>query len=719
MSGRLLAVLCLLLTAACPSSEPDTVASSLPPELAPVAGTLSVATGLSAADYEFWDLAATTALPVSADGAFAGQVRGRRAGVLFAVPRAATPSAGKLAPGSGLYMSPAPGVQHLTSTRTGAKTTYALSDTGVAAMDSVTTILSLLLLHPMLATPWHAMQQAQARLLVDKVNAGWPAIQAAAQAWDTALAGGQDPGVDAAFKAAIATCVSDVADRLPDPAPLEPPFPSAAPTTGFHHSASRALDSDPTPYALAAAGRHNSVLSVKSASATTLVVEPNNVPGTGLDYFWEAWLMDSTAYPDGLESAGFVAPNNLKELKTARQVGAGFVAARSYASYLDVVNNAVSYISKKLSDAGGFTPTSTLDLSPRQFYEFRFFSGALAGDLGAAAYDHASAVFPGETRAAFQHNIAIAVVEALQVVPGAQALLGDGPQADVLTNVIAQTLSDVDALLRTKPASQITAEDLSGVVYDVLKSAVDALATAAAQGGTEGALKRVASFFAWGAKTAFKEVVGLPGKLSKGGAAANRVLRLVRPDSLIELQIAAVGYLPKVTKSLFVSETIDADALGGKNNKFKVLINGDVLTETPNWSVGALDHFNYNMGDFIEASLTVHTAGGGTASNLDIYFLTPDKYEVTGTLNPTQRFVWTWLGFTSGVANFQEGNIDGPWKQASFSNGRFMGNNVSLFGSDFTANGKTRYEVYTADPDTGLESKETATRMYNLKVIFQ
>ena len=47
-----------------------------------------------------------------------------------------------------------------------------------------------------------------------------------------------------------------------------------------------------------------------------------------------------------------------------------------------------------------------------------------------------------------------------------------------------------------------------------------------------------------GGKKVIKTVVGLPGKVAKGGALGNRAFRLANPDSVLEYTIVAVGFKP-------------------------------------------------------------------------------------------------------------------------------------------------------------------------------
>ena len=496
--------------------------------VATVAAKLAPAAGLAPADYEIHGTADDTVGAISADGTLTTNVDAARAGFLFATVKAGSLAASKLAPESGLYMTPAPGNSQLV--RNGA--VWSVAPAGSSVVDATTTVLSLLLLHPMAANLAPDVQTQQLQWMVATLNLGWATVTSAATAYDLALSAGTDPFDDPTFATALVASLNDVAANMPE-------YLSSLPGAVFKSGAV-----DNTPYNIAKAGIAVTSLGESARSATSVTLEPGSDTGTGLDYYFAVKELAASAMPQDLNSVAFVTPNMLQILPSSRDVATGFVASASYWKYLDLAGLVLQKATEALAGAAKLTPGSTVELPAKKFYEVRFFSGGFGYGNGVTEYQFAQTNFEAETGAAFKHNVATAVVEMLSLIPGSEAIFESETGSEVVAAVLLETTRALSQMLNDKGAAGIEANDVYNLMYNVCKTAVDTFVQKSTESAQKGTLKKVFSFFTSGAKKAVKLVMSVPGKLSKGGSLANRALRLARPNSIMEYYIVAVGYTP-------------------------------------------------------------------------------------------------------------------------------------------------------------------------------
>jgi hypothetical protein len=135
------------------------------------------------------------------------------------------------------------------------------------------------------------------------------------------------------------------------------------------------------------------------------------------------------------------------------------------------------------------------------------------------------------------------VVEAIGVIPGAAELLAEGDAGKILQAVVVKITTELGAIIAAK-GGNVTSDDLYNLIHNVLKTAVDSVVSVASKGAQENGAKRLLGWLVGGGKKAIKMVVGLPGKIAKGGALGNRAFRMTNPESVMEYFIVAVGFQP-------------------------------------------------------------------------------------------------------------------------------------------------------------------------------
>ncbi len=661
----------------------DQPTSNVPPEKVTFSGTLKPAAGLSAADFDFFDDASDDPITVDASGSFSGTRRGRRTSVLFCVPREGTAAASKLAASGGLYMSPGLGTQHLSSAASG--TGYELKSDGLVAMDAGTSVLTLLLQHPMLAHPWPGAQQLEVSWLLTQISKGLAPFDQAAAAYDAAIANGRDLSTDSAFTSALAALVAKVVSDMPN---IGPPPPSAAEAgqaltaISFGYSSSNSLETQLT----------------RVADDKKVTVTASNQVGTALDYYFEISKLSKADFPSGVESPPYQRVDHLRYLAPAGQVADGFVAARSYLSYVDVFNNAVTALSAYLGSKS-IAPSSNVDLAPVEFYEVRFLSGAFPGGLPQAEADFVQAHYAPQASATFNHNVAVAVVEAFSAIPGSDALLGDTAGKAVIQAAITQVGLELEALYHTKTASQVTGDDVWGIVYNTSKAALDTFAQKMSEKPIETGWRKALSYLKWGGERALKTVVAIPGAIGKGGAAANRALRLARPKSLTEVYILAVGLEPPVRVPFSVDAVVNPE-LAIDGNVARVRIDGFAKTSGSFSATPGTAKCTDLGGGFYQCVLTVKVSSFASIESLTVQFTEPDQWWVKNKENEP-FFEWRWKGYSKVRADFADADT-GEWLHvtegsASYSTSRA----VSVPGADFTATAST---FYRDDLVSGVET---------------
>jgi hypothetical protein len=505
-----------------------------------IASTLVPAPGLTVTDYAVYGTLDDNAGSVSADGRLQAAVNQARSGFFFATPKDGSATAGKLALGSGLYMAPTPGSSRVC--RNG--TTWSVATTGTAVLDATTTVMSILLMHPMVANLAPDVQTQQLQWMVSTLNAGWPNLTNSAAVYDRALAAGADPFADATFKTALTASLGDVLDKMPEyKSSLLPEINRAA-----NH----------VPYSTAQKGQAVTSLKEGINGSASVTLEPGTESGEGLDYYYSVKEIAATAMPQELASPAFTSPNMLQTLPTVRTVASGFVASTSYWKYLDIAGFALQAATDYLADTTGIKPGGTFALPQKAFYEVRFFSGGFGYGGSATDYDFVQANFPADAAAAFRHNVATAVVETLSLIPGADKLLKSEIASKVIAAAVQQTMSELSSLLNRAGAGGIAGKDLANLMYNVCKAATDTFTQEASQASLKSQVKTTfTEWFKAGGKATLDFILSVPGNIAKGGSLSNRAFRLARPDSVMEYYIVAVGFSPPAAANYSLRLTLD------------------------------------------------------------------------------------------------------------------------------------------------------------------
>ena len=499
---------------ACDSSSPG----QLPAKIVNIPGKLTPAMGLSAAEYQIWGSAADAPTTVDSDGSFAADSSGWHTGVVFAMPVKGSLSEAMAGSENGLYMSPAAGGSHLVTDGNGYGFT---SDSGgVMAMDATTTIIAMLLMHPVLAHPSPDVSAEQLRWMVGKLSSGWPCVADAAEAYDAALVSGNDFSVDPAFSSAFLTCLEDVGDI--------PEFTPPVPTEDQLATMEQGLETKPADYVSHQSDIEVSSLPLKSQDENGITVKPSTRRGTALDYLSIVTMLKPASMPDGMESPLFTNIDPYSPHASASTLASTFVPSDAYWSYLDIAGNTIRKVSGLIPGLVSINPSSTVTMSAGNFFEARFFSGGEDNKTGAFLF---------EAAAARSHNITMAVVEALSVIPGVNEMLGNEAGQKTLEAAVKEAIARAEGLT----GRDLTVKNVYEATYGVLKKAVDTyVLEMAKQSAATGVLAKAADWVFSGGKKVLKFVVSVPTKIAKGGAATNRTYRIVYPESTMEYYIVAV-----------------------------------------------------------------------------------------------------------------------------------------------------------------------------------
>ena len=508
-------------------------------DAAAISGTLGVASGLRAEDYIVMSPLADDELAVGANGAFAVPLDDERVGVILAVPRDGTPSSDHLQEETGIYLSPSPGFGY----RLGWEGSHlVLRQAGEVAVDAYTTILSLVLMHPSLATPSTGAQIEQLAWMTEKARtSGWAAWERCARAYDAMHTAGEDGWEDPALVGCLAEMVEEVEAHMPevDPDGLAPGVLRSGPGPEVELTSGGAR-----PLARFYGWRGDSAVASSSAVASDLKLEytwsgvritPSTHNGTALEYFYFLYPLDD----EGIDARGRRSDSfRFAPVDTSRpgaHIRSGVLSASSYWGYVDIVGNSLSWVTDFLGFATGASPDAEIVLplpsSDYEAYELRLFSG---GFDTAGMADWADEHFPSEASAAFQLNVSMAVIETLSLIPGADALLGDSTSRKVVQEATTRAMTEIIALRGRAGSEGVSGEDLYQVLHGICETALNTFMNESSSGAQERGVKRFLAWVGRGGKRAVKTVLSLPGKVAKGGTVANRAYRLARPSSVME-----------------------------------------------------------------------------------------------------------------------------------------------------------------------------------------
>lgn len=546
-------------TLGCGSSAKD----AGPPTVA-IRGVLAPAPGLVSSDFTVWGPADVAPGEVGTDGGWTVQGNDHRTGIVFAAPKPGSAAAVSLGPESGLYMTPVAASARLvkngsagmaqdggaadsgfTTSAPPATAGYSVASDGPAAMDATTTVLAMLLMHPMLGHPSASVSSEQLRWMVTRMTSGWPCLAEAARVYDANLVARVDFSTNPAFTAALTTCLDELS-AMPVFTPTAPPAgkqalqprPAGALDRGGRYYAG---DREPVQYSMAKAGVVVSKLERTSVDEDSVVMTPKTANGTALEYYYTVKEIDGALTRFGTESPVFASPNQLELHATGSTLAAGFISSSSYWTYLDVVGNTFRKASELLSGTVVAAPNSSVTLSAQKMYEVRLYSGGFGIGANAAAYDFATANLASEHDTALYQNVTMAVVELIGVIPGAGEVLGEGDGGKILQAVVQKVIVEVRALVAAKGAN-VTGDDLYNLMHSIFKGAVDDAMEIVTENAQAGLAEKLLGFVVGGGKKVFKTVVGLPGKVAKGGTLGNRAFRLSNPESVLEYYVVAVGY---------------------------------------------------------------------------------------------------------------------------------------------------------------------------------
>jgi hypothetical protein len=525
-------------------------------------GSFHPAPGLFAADYEAFGPAADDPAPIAANGAFSTTVFAGRAGIVFAAPRSGTATRGALPAECGLYMSPALGNGQKIAYGAGpsGQPAWVVSAQGYMALDATTTVVSLVLLDPALASPDPAIQQAQATWLVGKLAAGWPATATAAAAYDAALGARRDPAIDPAFVAALAQAMAQTLAEMPTPAPqpvalarasrseVERRFAGLQLAGAFVH-----FDADPNAKVavrVASAGKVVSYVTPEPLDAKRADVSVAANRGTAVDLYYTIRRIDIAALPR--DSNALSAPTLTDRLPLQGDViKAGVIPASSWWGYLDVLGNLVSWATDQAMAAAGVAYATIAGASggmaeAGQALEIRVFSGGFANGQQPEIAAHVQAYYGREAAIAYRQNVAMAVVELLLMIPGADVVLGDEFGAKVVAAAVTQAFRDLETHAATAgTTSEGLGSSMLQICGNAAKSALDAAIQEAANTKRQlrGGWKKLFSFVGAGGRRLLKTVgrTLTGGWVAKGGQVANRLERMAMPYSLMEYHVAAIG----------------------------------------------------------------------------------------------------------------------------------------------------------------------------------
>jgi hypothetical protein len=492
----------------------------LPQRTVTVPGDVAVAAGLSPVDYVVWGSEATESATVSTDGAFFTTQSGWHTGFVFAAPRAGSPSVTRLAPSTGVYLSPSLGDSRVVLSA-GA---YGLATSGSMQVDATSTVLSLLLMHPTVAHPSLDVSVPQTKWMLDRLRTGWPCLTEGAQAYDQALASGADPSLSPVLLAALTTCLNEVGENLPE---FAPPVPTAAQLDAVKQGLG-----DPLSVQVKSSDVVVSKLTVKSVTETGARVLPATEGGTAVDYYFEVKRLTAAASEDGVASLVFTNLDPYSPHASEATLASGFIPASPYWAYFDVVGLIMKSMTKLFAEKVTLAPDATVELPPGTLDEVRFFSGASSNE---------TLLYPGQVSTAFQHNLIMGAIEALSVIPGVDKVLSSDAGQKTLRSAILEAAKRGEALFAISAGRTPNAHDVWDAMYGVLKKAVDTFAKETFTATTgKWFYERAATYIAAGGMEIVKTAVSLPGRIAKGACVTHRIGRMVQPHSSLEYYIVSV-----------------------------------------------------------------------------------------------------------------------------------------------------------------------------------
>jgi len=480
-----------------------------------LSGAVVAPAGTATEDYQVFAIGISqTATPVSAAGEFKATSETDRTGMLMAVPREGTTTATTLGGGKGVVLSPIFGDTFLSRDREGR---LSLTSGVAATVDSTTTILAALLFHPMLANPNPAASKELGAWLVEKANRGWSELEVAHIAFELA------PDLDdPSFLAAMSALVESVVETLPADLVLSRSskvmvMPSAQPTTET-------------------AKQGAICMSVTIDDPKTPSIAIDNSAGTNLDYLCVVRASAEADFPDGADSPAFTTPNRLMSVPPGTPIRSTFIAAKSYASYLDIVGNSIGLVTNLI---GGATigPNKAIPLPLDRVTEVRCLSGGYGSAADTQVADFITANLAADARSAFVHNVTAATIEIMSAIPGADTAMKSEVGKEVLKKVVQQAVIEVEAKANSQ-GKQLGASDIYEVIYNVARAGLNELVDKSADEWKKGQLEKLAAFVKWGGKSLVK-FINVSGKVANAGAAGTRAYALARPQSLMEYFLVA------------------------------------------------------------------------------------------------------------------------------------------------------------------------------------
>jgi hypothetical protein len=386
-------------------------------------------------------------------------------------------------------------------------------------LDGVTTVLSTLLFHPMLANPNPAASKQVAEWLVAKANGGWPELQAATLAFDRAA----DLSAPA-FQTALAALFQSVVATLP--------------TALVAGASAKILEDGQAPPTVKTTSQGAVCMAVTVDNPKTPSITVDDSAGTNLDYLCVVRATSKSDFPAGADSPAFATPNRLGTVPSGTAIRSAFVGAKSYASYLDVVGNTIGLVTNLI---GGATigPNNAIPLPNDQVSEIRCLSGGYGTDADAPVYNFVAANLAADARSAFVHNVTAATIEVMSAIPGADTAMKSEVGKSVLAKVVQQAVFEIEAKANSQ-GKKLGSGDVYEIIYNVARAGLNEMIDKSSDEWRKGQLEKLAAFLKWGGKSLVK-IVDVSGKVANAGAAGTRAYALARPQSLMEYFLVAVG----------------------------------------------------------------------------------------------------------------------------------------------------------------------------------
>ena len=559
----LCSVLFALYAVGCGGSSGNSAGPASPS--APITGIVVPPLGAAAGDYEVYpSTSAETATTVDSSGAFSSMVAVDRTGMLMAIPRAGSASATLLGGAKGILLSPVFGKRVLSKSSTGTLslsssdaggtvgsmdggatdggatdggTTIGLLDGGApltaadggatsvyassgAILDSTTTVLAALFFHPMLANPNPAASGQVAEWLVAKANAGWAELQAASSAFDAAA----DLAAPA-FQSAMAALFQSVVASLPVDLVVSA-------------RADRFADQPGIPFSVRTASQGAVRMSVKVDDPKTPSIGIDNSAGTNLDYLCVVKAAVQSDFPSGPDSPAFTTPNRLGSVSASTPIRSTFVAAKPYASYLDIVGNTIGLVTDLI---GGATigPNKAIPVPIDRVTEIRCLSGGYGTDADAPVSAFIAANLAPDARSAFVHNVTAATIEVMSAIPGSDSAMKSDIGKAVLAKVVSQSVAEIEKKANSQ-GQKLGIDDIYEIIYNVACAGLNEMVDKSSDEWKKGKLEKLASFLKWGGKSLVK-FIDISGKVANAGAAGTRAYALTQPQSLMEYFLVAVA----------------------------------------------------------------------------------------------------------------------------------------------------------------------------------